>query len=118
MTWFFTRHHLPQSPLSITSRAFNSKLKSHPLKNSYPSSDCLLTLVIITRAGPMDRGQSSPSTSYLSNDSVLIVAVSVGEGLKSLEPNCCLGGDLNRDLSDSQATRPLQTHASLISTRK
>jgi hypothetical protein len=33
-----THHHLSQAPLSITPRAFHSKLKSHLFKNSYPDS--------------------------------------------------------------------------------
>src|SRR6218665_49351 len=31
-----TRHHLHPPPLSVTPRAFNSKLKSHLFKHSYP----------------------------------------------------------------------------------
>jgi len=33
-----THHHLPQAPLSITPRAFHSKLKTLLFKNSYPAS--------------------------------------------------------------------------------
>src|SRR6218665_3269924 len=31
-----TRHHLPLPPLSVTPRAFHSKLKSHLFNHSYP----------------------------------------------------------------------------------
>src|SRR6218665_524141 len=35
-SWPITRHHLHLPPLSVTPRAFHSKLKSHLFNHSYP----------------------------------------------------------------------------------